>query len=247
MKKVSRVYGEGEAAQQVLTDVDLILKRGEFASLIGSSGSGKSTLLNIAGALDRPSSGQIKLNGVDVNSLNETELARFRSQTLGFIFQFHFLLPEFTVLENVMIPAMIVTPKVTRQMQERALELLELVGMSHRINHRSNNISGGEQQRTAIARALMNQPALILADEPTGNLDSKTTEKVFTLLRKINQESCTSFLLVTHDRRLAMRSDRIISIRDGQIETDMPVGKHPMEQDFPDFVPECCLTCTRTG
>lgn len=247
MKDISRTYGEGEAAQTVLSGIELNLKRGEFAALIGSSGSGKSTLLNIAGALDRPSSGTIWLNGVDLNAQNERELAALRNRTLGFIFQFHFLLPEFTVLENVLIPAMIIKPRPDRKTRERARELLDMVGLSHRLNHRATSISGGEQQRAAIARALMNEPQLVLADEPTGNLDSHTTEKVFTLLRHINSKAGTSFLLVTHDRRLAIRSDRIIAIRDGSIEMDMPVGKHPLDQEFPDFVPECCLTCTRTG
>lgn len=244
---MTRTYGEGEAAQTVLSGINLEIRRGEFASLIGSSGSGKSTLLNIAGALDRPSTGTIRLDGVDLNSLNDRELATMRSKTLGFIFQFHFLLPEFTVLENVLIPAMIIKARPDRQTRERARELLDLVGLSHRLNHRATNISGGEQQRAAIARALMNEPRLVLADEPTGNLDSHTTEKVFALLRDINREACTSFLLVTHDRRLAIRSDRIIAIRDGAIELDMPTEDHPMNQEFPDFVPECCLTCTRTG
>ena len=142
MKNISRVYGEGEAAQTVLSGIDLTLKRGEFASLIGSSGSGKSTLLNIAGALDRPSSGTILLNNTDLGTLNDRELALMRSRTLGFIFQFHFLLPEFTVLENVLIPAMIIKNRPDQKTRDRARDLLELVGLSHRLNHRATNISG---------------------------------------------------------------------------------------------------------
>lgn len=217
-------YGEAEARTRVLKGINLEFKCGEFTSLIGSSGSGKSTLLNIIGALDRATAGQVVIDGTDLNELDDDELALFRNRTLGFVFQFHFLLPQFTVLENVLIPYLIYAGHATPAMEKRAMELLDRVGVSHRRDNRANAISGGEQQRVAIARALINQPRIILADEPTGNLDTANTEKVFNLLREMNGQYCTSMIMVTHDRDLAERGDRIVEISDGMIVKDVYKG-----------------------
>jgi lipoprotein-releasing system ATP-binding protein len=209
-------YGE-EVMTRVLFGIDLEIRAGEFTSLIGASGSGKSTLLNIIGALDRPTEGHVVIDGTDLGDLDDDGLARFRNETMGFIFQSHFLLPQFTVLENVLIPHLIYAGKSTPKVEKRALELLDRVGLIHRRDYRANAISGGEQQRAAIARAMINQPRMVLADEPTGNLDSYNTEKVFTLLREINQESNTSFIMVTHNPDLAARTDSVLEMRDGLI------------------------------
>lgn len=206
---------------RVLFGIDLELRTGEFTSLVGNSGSGKSTLLNIIGALDRPTEGKIMIDGTDLADLNDDELAYFRNRTLGFIFQSHFLLPQFTVLENVLIPYLIYAGKASPKVRKRAVDLLDRVGLGHRLDNRANAISGGEQQRAAIARALINQPRLILADEPTGNLDSNNAEKIFQMLREINQENQTSFIMVTHDRDLAHRADRLLGLKDGLITQDI--------------------------
>ncbi|HRY12609.1 MAG TPA: ABC transporter ATP-binding protein [Syntrophomonadaceae bacterium] len=218
-------YGEGAIRTRVLQGINMELHCGEFTSLIGASGSGKSTLLNIIGALDRPTGGTVMIDGTDLSRLDDDELALFRNRTIGFIFQFHFLLPQFTVLENVLIPAMIYDGFATPAMEKRALELLERVGLSHRRDSRANAISGGEQQRAAVARALINQPRIILADEPTGNLDSANTELVFSLLREMNGQYCTSMIMVTHDRKLADRSDRLVEISDGRVLSDTYLEK----------------------
>ncbi|HPF20704.1 MAG TPA: ABC transporter ATP-binding protein [Syntrophomonas sp.] len=217
---ITRDFGD-KVKTRVLFGVDLEIRRGEFTSLIGASGSGKSTLLNIIGALDRPTEGKVIIDGTDLGTLDDDGLALFRNQTMGFIFQSHFLLPQFTVLENVMIPYLIYAGRATPTVKKRALDLLERVGLSHRRDYRANAISGGEQQRAAIARALINQPRMILADEPTGNLDTSNTENVFAMLREINQEFKTSFIMVTHDRVLAERTDRLLIMRDGQIVEDI--------------------------
>lgn len=206
---------------RVLFGIDLEIKTGEFTSLVGNSGSGKSTLLNIIGALDRPTEGRIIIDGTDLADLSDDELAYFRNRTLGFIFQSHFLLPQFTVLENVLIPYLIYAGKASAEVRKRAVELLNRVGLGHRLENRANAISGGEQQRAAIARALINQPRLILADEPTGNLDSSNAEKIFSMLREINQEYQTSFIMVTHDQDLAQRADRLLGLKDGLIIHDI--------------------------
>ena len=205
---------------RVLFGIDLEIQSGEFTSLIGSSGSGKSTLLNIIGALDRPTEGHVVVGGTDLDDLDDDGLAYFRNKTIGFIFQSHFLLPQFTVLENVLIPYLIYAGRTTKDVEKRALELLDMVGLSHRRDNRGNAISGGEQQRVAIARALINNTRAILADEPTGNLDSSNTEKVFSILRDINREYATTFIMVTHDRNLADRTDRILELSDGIIIKD---------------------------
>ncbi len=205
---------------RVLHGIDIQLERGSFSSLIGASGSGKSTLLHVLGALDRPTEGEVIFDNTQISRLTDDELSDFRNSKVGFIFQFHYLLPEFSVLENVLIPNMIQTDTESPEVLERATELLEYVGVGHILNKSAGNISGGEQQRTAIARALINQPDLILADEPTGNLDSVNSEKVLDLLRKINRELNTTILLVTHDASLAEKTDRIIELKDGLIIND---------------------------
>lgn len=220
LEKINKIYGE-KVKTQVLYDVDLVIEENSFNAIIGESGSGKSTLLNIIGSLDQPSSGQVEIGGIDTKSLKKNQLANLRNQTVGFIFQFHYLLPEFTALENVLMPYRIGNSKVTPEIMKRAEDIMELVGLSKVKNNLANNMSGGQQQRTAIARALINQPKLILADEPTGNLDSETTESVYKLMRDINRQMGTTFIIITHDRRIAEKADRIIEIKDGRIHLDL--------------------------
>jgi lipoprotein-releasing system ATP-binding protein len=219
LKKINKVYGTA-VKTQVLFDIDLEYEPGSFNSIIGSSGSGKSTLLNIMSSLDKPTTGEVFLKGERVDQLSNKRLAAVRNETLGFIFQFHYLLPEFTALENVLMPYRIMKRKADKAAVKRAEELLELVGIAKVKNNLAGNMSGGQQQRTAIARSLINQPAIVFADEPTGNLDSDTTEVVYDLLRKINRERDTTFIIITHDRRIAEKTDRIIEIRDGRINSD---------------------------
>lgn len=216
---ISKEFGQ-EIKTKVLFGIDLEINPGEFVSLMGSSGSGKSTLLNILGGLERSTDGQVIIDGTDVNELDDDGLAYFRNKTMGYIFQSHFLLPEFTVLENVLIPYLIYAGRANREVETRARDLLDRVGLSKRLDNRTNAISGGEQQRVAIARSLINKPKVILADEPTGNLDSRNTEKVFELLRDINCELGTTFIMVTHDRGLAEKADRYLELKDGLIIID---------------------------
>lgn len=217
---ITKEFGK-EIKTQVLFGIDLEIEAGEFISMIGSSGSGKSTLLNILGALDRPTTGEIFVDGTDLSLLNDDQLAYFRNRTLGFIFQSHFLLPQFSVLENVLIPYLIYAGKAPSEIRARALDLLDRVGLSHRKDNRANAISGGEQQRVAIARSLINNPRIILADEPTGNLDSKNTQMVFEMLKAINRDYKTTFIMVTHDQTLAERCDRLLELKDGLIIEDL--------------------------
>jgi len=220
LRGINKIYGN-VVKTQVLFDIDLDFKESSFNSIIGQSGSGKSTLLNIVGTLDKATSGKVKINGVLTENMNKNELAVLRSNTLGFIFQFHYLLPEFTALENVLMPIRIKKKKITKEIEYRALELMELVGLSDVKDNLANNMSGGQQQRVAIARALMSNPKIILADEPTGNLDSDTTEQVYDLLREINKKIGTTFIIITHDRRIAEKADRIIEIKDGKVHLDI--------------------------
>lgn len=221
LKKVQKFYGAGSARTQVLYDLDLSIEEGSFNSIIGPSGSGKSTLMNIMGTLDLPSAGEIYINGRRTDLMKKGELSVLRNQTIGFIFQFHHLLPEFTAYENVLIPYMIKNQKVSRAVADRAGELMEMVGISGVKNNPAAKMSGGQQQRTAIARALINGPSIVLADEPTGNLDSETTETVYSILRDINRKLKTTFLIVTHDRKIAERTDRIIELLDGRVKSDL--------------------------
>ncbi len=220
LKKVNKIYGTHNKTQ-VLFDVDLSIAEGSFNSIIGQSGSGKSTLLNILGTLDQPTAGEVLLNGQRSDRMNKDELALLRNEVLGFVFQFHYLLPEFTALENVLMPLRIKQDRVTAEQLTRANELLDRVGLDKVKNNLATKMSGGQQQRTAIARALMNTPKIILADEPTGNLDSESSESIYDLMRQINNEIGTTFVIITHDRKIAEKADRIIEIRDGKIALDV--------------------------
>lgn len=220
LQNINKVYGT-VVKTQVLHDVNLNVEVGSFNAIIGQSGSGKSTLLNILGTLDKPTSGEIVINGTPTSKMNTKQLAALRNETLGFIFQFHYLLPEFTALENVLMPVRIKGEKITPEILKKAHDLMDLVGLSKVKNNLATQMSGGQQQRTAIARSLMNDPKIILADEPTGNLDSDTTEQVYELMRKINKTFNTTFLIITHDRKVAEKTDRIIEIKDGRIVLDV--------------------------
>jgi lipoprotein-releasing system ATP-binding protein len=223
LKGVEKSYGT-RVKTPVLFGIDLEIQSGSFCSLIGQSGSGKSTLLNIIGTLLSPDKGTIRINDRDISSLKPFVLSKIRAEEIGFVFQSHLLIPEFTALENVVMPQRILKGRVDREAMGYALKLLELVGLKGFESNMALNMSGGQQQRTAIARALMNKPSIILADEPTGNLDSVTTEIIYDLLREINANLGTTFLVVTHDRRIAEKTDRIIEIRDGRIVADLLHG-----------------------
>lgn len=219
LKNINKIYGT-QIRTQVLHDLSLDIREGSFTSIIGQSGSGKSTLLNIVGTLDKPTSGEVIIDGKRTDGMGKNELATLRNKTIGFIFQFHYLLPEFTALENVLLPNNIMG-KSSKETKARAEELMQLVGLEKVKNNLSSNMSGGQQQRTAIARALMNNPRIILADEPTGNLDSDSTENIYNLMRDINKKFGTTFVIITHDRRIAEKADRIIEIKDGRIALDI--------------------------
>jgi len=201
---------------QILKGVDLDVKRGEIITIIGASGAGKSTLLHIIGTLDRPDNGMIRLNNVDIHTLSSRKLSAFRNEQIGFIFQFHHLLPEFTALENICIPAFI-AGKGKKEAESKAFELLELLGLSDRANHKPNELSGGEQQRVAVARAMVNNPAIILADEPSGNLDSNNAENLHRLFVDLRDTLNQTFVIVTHNENLANLADRTVLMKDGQI------------------------------
>ncbi len=219
LESVVKDYGD-KIRTRVLHGIDLTIEAGEFTALIGPSGSGKSTLLNLVGLLDRPTAGKIHVDGVDTGSLDDDGLTLLRGRRIGFIFQFHHLLPEFTAQENVYLPMYSVEGRVTPQVRDRAMALLRRVGLEPQANNRATDLSGGQQQRVAIARSLCMQPPLVLADEPTGNLDTHSADRIFELLRQVNQEQRTAFLVVTHDPRLAARCDRIIELVDGMIVSD---------------------------
>ncbi len=220
LKNVNKIYGK-EIQTQVLYDINLEVEENSFNSIIGQSGSGKSTLLNIIGTLDRPTSGEVMINGVRTDKMNKNQLAVLRNEKIGFIFQFHYLLPEFTALENVLMPYRIKSGNITAEITERAIHLMDIMGLDKVKNNMATKMSGGQQQRTSIARALINNPSIILADEPTGNLDSASTEVIYDIMRDINEEFKTTFLIITHDRRIAQKTDRIIEITDGRINLDV--------------------------
>lgn len=219
LKNVDKVYGK-TVKTKVLHDINLDFNTESFCAIIGASGSGKSTLLNIMGTLDQPTSGEIYIDGIRTDHMKKNALAKLRNETIGFIFQFHYLLPEFTALENVLMPHLIQKQTPQKEVTQRAEELLELVGLSKYKKNLSSNMSGGQQQRTAIARALINHPKIVLADEPTGNLDSESTENIYELLRAINKQFKTTFIIITHDERIAQKADRMIEIKDGFIASD---------------------------
>jgi lipoprotein-releasing system ATP-binding protein len=223
LEGIHKSYGTGTSHEtEVLHGIDLSLARGEFAALIGPSGSGKSTLLNIIGLLDKPTAGRLFLTGQEAENLADRPLTRLRGSAIGFVFQFHNLLPAFTAVENVMLPLLAKRGRPDVEMRTRAEDLIDKVGLKPWGHHLANDLSGGQQQRVAIARSLVMQPALVLADEPTGNLDTVSADTIFELMRSVSQTSGTTFLIVTHDPRLAKRCDRIIELVDGRIKSDEP-------------------------
>ncbi len=216
-EQLCKSYRDGHNVTPVLHGVNLTLNRGEMLAIVGSSGSGKSTLLHILGTLDLPDSGVMQLLGQDVAQLSSGQKARLRNEQLGFIYQFHHLLMDFTALENVAMP-LLIRGLSAAAAQQRARVMLDKVGLSHRVTHRPAELSGGERQRVAIARALVGEPALVLADEPTGNLDQHTADAIYQLLRSLNRELGTSFVVVTHDQALAAKLDKFMLMRDGHLE-----------------------------
>jgi len=218
MADIRKTYNEGTpVAAEVLHGVNITLRESEFACLIGPSGSGKSTLLNLIGLLERPTAGTYLLKGAAIQEASDDERTRARLETLGFVFQFHHLLPAFSAIENVMLPGLMRDGTFTRQQRDNARELLAAVGLAEAVSKPPNELSGGMQQRVAIARALSQKPRLILADEPTGNLDTVSADEVFALLRDFNRDHGSACLIVTHDPRLALRCDRVIELVDGRV------------------------------
>lgn len=222
---LSKVYGSGEVAVHALRGVDLQVRRGEFVAIMGPSGSGKSTLLNLLGCLDRPTEGRYILDGEDVSRMSRTALADVRNRKVGFVFQSYNLLPRLTALQNVMLPLLYNRSErlSAEERRRRAVAALEAVGLSERLHHRPNALSGGEQQRVAIARALVNRPAILLADEPTGNLDTRSGREVLALLGELHRQGAT-ILMVTHDAEASAYAARVIHLRDGEIVSDRPNG-----------------------
>jgi lipoprotein-releasing system ATP-binding protein len=218
-KNLHRSFNDGRNQVDVLRGIQLEVQRGEFVAVIGASGSGKSTLLHVLGGLDRPNEGQVFLNGQRFDTLDERSRGDLRNQHLGFVYQFHHLLPEFSALENVAMPLMLRAKTQFKTVQRKAEQLLDQVGLSHRLAHKPGELSGGERQRVALARALVTDPDLILADEPTGNLDVDTAKGIFDLLRQLQQQRQMAMLVVTHDQSLAQSADRILQMRDGVWET----------------------------
>lgn len=217
IEHLSKVYGKGENKVTALDDVSLTIEKGEFTAIIGASGSGKSTLLHMIGGVDVPTSGKVYLDGQDVYAQNNEKLAIFRRRQVGLIYQFHNLIPTLNVVENITLPVLMDKRKVN---QERLNELLELLGLSKRKDHLPNQLSGGQQQRVSVGRALMNAPAVLLADEPTGSLDSKNGHEIIKLLKMSNRKYGQTLIVVTHDEEIALQADRIIGISDGRVTRD---------------------------
>lgn len=217
VKNLTKTYGKNETMVKALDDVSLTIEQGEFVAIIGPSGSGKSTLLHILGGVDTPTSGSVIINGTDISKLDETALAIFRRRQIGLIYQFYNLIPILTVEENLTLPLLLDGQKPDKRQIE---DLIWTLGLEKRIKHLPNQLSGGQQQRVSIGRALVNNPALMLADEPTGNLDSENSKEIIALLRKFNRENNQTVIIITHDERIAMSADRVISIEDGRITRD---------------------------
>ncbi|PHM29261.1 lipoprotein-releasing ABC transporter ATP-binding protein LolD [Xenorhabdus budapestensis] len=212
-------YQEGQVSTEVLKNVTFSMQQGEMMAIVGSSGSGKSTLLHLLGGLDSPTAGEVLFKGKSLNKMSASGRAELRNSEIGFIYQFHHLLPDFNALENVAMPLLIGGKK--RQAQQKALDMLAAVGLENRAHHRPSELSGGERQRVAIARALVNEPSLVLADEPTGNLDQRNADSIFELLKELNQRQGTAFLVVTHDLKLADRLARQVEMRDGYLQDEL--------------------------
>jgi len=217
IENLSKVYGKGETAVKALDNVSFTVKQGEFVVIIGPSGSGKSTLLHMLGGVDRPSSGRVLVNDTDMYSLNETQLAIFRRRQIGLIYQFYNLIPILSVEENITLPMLLDKQKVD---PKQLNDITTRLGLTERLSHLPNQLSGGQQQRVSIGRALISNPALMLADEPTGNLDSKNSEEIMELLKMFNKTYKQTLIVITHDERIAMQADRVISIEDGKISKD---------------------------
>ena len=217
IRNLCKVYGKGETEVHALKDVSFDIEQGEFVAIVGPSGSGKSTLMHILGGVDVPASGTVNISGTDISGLDETRLAIFRRRHIGLIYQFYNLIPILNVEENMTLPILLDKKKPDRKL---LLELVDKLGLSDRLKHLPNQLSGGQQQRVSIGRALMNHPSLLLADEPTGNLDSKNSKEIIALLRKINKEYNQTVIIITHDERIALSADRVITIEDGQITRD---------------------------
>ncbi len=217
IKNLSKVYGKGETEVKALDNVSFDVEQGEFVAIVGPSGSGKSTLLHILGGVDSPTSGSVNIAGTDISKLNETKLAIFRRRQIGLIYQFYNLIPILNVEENMTLPLLLDGKKPDKKLLK---DLLEKLGLTDRLKHLPNQLSGGQQQRVSIGRALMNNPALLLADEPTGNLDSENSKEIVSLLRKFNKENNQTVIIITHDERIALSADRVITIEDGHITKD---------------------------
>lgn len=217
VKKLTKIYGKGDITVTALSDVSFKVSKGEFVAIIGASGSGKSTLMNLIGGIDRPTKGSVTIDGLDIYNLSESELAIFRRRNVGMIYQFYNLLPTLTAEENIMLPRLLDNRKSDKQKLD---SILEMIGLSNRSKHLPGELSGGQQQRVSVGRALINDPAFILADEPTGNLDSKSSREIIDLLKLANKRYHQTLLLITHDEKIALQADRIITMSDGQILSD---------------------------
>jgi putative ABC transport system ATP-binding protein len=217
IKNLCKVYGSGETKVDALKNVSFDIEQGEFVAIVGPSGSGKSTLMHILGGVDTPTSGEVNISGTDISKLNETKLAIFRRRQIGLIYQFYNLIPILNVEENMTLPILLDGKKPDKKLLN---DLVQKLGLSERVGHLPNQLSGGQQQRVSIGRALMNHPALLLADEPTGSLDSENSREIIALLRKFNKENRQTVIIITHDERIALSADRVITIEDGQITHD---------------------------
>ncbi|MDF2820372.1 MAG: transporter ATP-binding protein [Clostridiales bacterium] len=223
VENLTKTYGEGETLVKALDNVSFSVEKGEFVAIIGPSGSGKSTLLHILGGVDRPTSGKVMIDNTDIYKLNETNLAIFRRRQIGLIYQFYNLIPVLSVEENITLPMLLDDRKVT---DKQLGEVVTTLGLGNRLNHLPNQLSGGQQQRVSIGRALINNPAIVLADEPTGNLDSKNSSEILELLKVSNKKYNQTLIMITHDESIALQADRIISIEDGKIAKDQVIRPH---------------------